>query len=164
MIMVTGINDLDLLKKKKLDKTLSVRLEWVATQSSVVAASDWYTRNCSDIESTSGGGEHERGYRHSGKRIRVDLSRENFWYMVASICIFNAFWARISAFLGWFGTGGNCISVMEHWLRTNDTVSGLRKVMHANLKHFIHTVPTGVGLDSKKSIFSRKMRKDTKRA
>ena len=38
--MVTGINDLDLLKKKKLDKTLSVRLEWVATQSSVVAASD----------------------------------------------------------------------------------------------------------------------------
>ena len=40
--MVTGINDLDLLKKKKhkLDNTLSVRLEWVATQSSVVAASD----------------------------------------------------------------------------------------------------------------------------
>ena len=38
--MVTGINDLDLLKKKKLDNTLSVRLEWVGTQSSVVAASD----------------------------------------------------------------------------------------------------------------------------
>ena len=39
--MVTGINDLDLLKKKhKLDKTLSVRLKWVGTQSSVVAASD----------------------------------------------------------------------------------------------------------------------------
>ena len=40
--MVTGINDLDLLKKKnhKLDKTLSVRLEWVTTQSSVVVASD----------------------------------------------------------------------------------------------------------------------------
>ena len=39
--MVTGINDLDLLKEKKhkLDKTLSVRLEWVATQFSVVAAS-----------------------------------------------------------------------------------------------------------------------------
>ena len=37
--MVTGINDLDLVKKKKLDKTLS-RLEWVATQPSVVAASD----------------------------------------------------------------------------------------------------------------------------
>ena len=69
--MVTGINDRDLLKKKhKLDKTVSVRLKWVATQSSVVAASDRYTRNCSDIERTSGGGEHERGYRHSGKRIR----------------------------------------------------------------------------------------------
>ena len=27
-------------KKHKLDKTLSVRLEWVARQSSVVAASD----------------------------------------------------------------------------------------------------------------------------
>ena len=36
--MVTGINDL--LKKKKLDKILSVRLEWVGTQFSVVAASD----------------------------------------------------------------------------------------------------------------------------
>ena len=40
--MVTGINDLVLLKKRKrkLDKTMSVRLEWVATQSSMVAASD----------------------------------------------------------------------------------------------------------------------------
>ena len=39
--MVTGINNLDLLKKiHKLDKTLSVRLEGVDTQSSVVAASD----------------------------------------------------------------------------------------------------------------------------
>ena len=26
--------------------------------------------HCNDTESTSGGGEHERGYRHSGKRIR----------------------------------------------------------------------------------------------
>ena len=25
-----------------------------------------------------GGGEHERGYHHSGKRIQGDLSRENF--------------------------------------------------------------------------------------
>ena len=44
--MVTGINDLDLLKKKNTNwirpclKPLSVRLEWVATQPSVVASSD----------------------------------------------------------------------------------------------------------------------------
>ena len=31
---------------------------------------------------------------------------------------------------------------MEHRHRTIDTVSGLRLVMHANTKHFMHTLPT----------------------
>ena len=31
--------------------------------------------------------------------------------------------------------------------RTNDTVSELRKVMHANLKRLIHTVPTDMFFD-----------------
>ena len=34
------------------------------------------------------------------------------------------------------------ISIMEHCHRTIDTVSGLKIVMHANSKRFIHTLPT----------------------
>ena len=45
------------------------------------------------VEGTSGGGEHERGCRPSRKVGSGDLPRENFVYMVASICIFNLFWA-----------------------------------------------------------------------
>ena len=46
---------------------------------------------------TSGGGEHERGCRPFRKGGSGDLPRENFVYMVASICIFDAFWARVLA-------------------------------------------------------------------
>ena len=35
-------------------------------------------KNCSDIESTSGGGEHERGYRDSCKRIQGTSSEKIF--------------------------------------------------------------------------------------
>ena len=40
------------------------------------------------------GGEHERGYSPSRKGGSGDLPRENFDIMVASICVFNAFWMR----------------------------------------------------------------------
>ena len=52
-----------------------------------MAACDRYTRNCSDIEGTSGGGEHERECRPSCKEGSGDLPREIFLYMVASVCI-----------------------------------------------------------------------------
>ena len=44
-------------------------------------------------EGTSGG-EHERGYPPSRKGGSGDLPRENFKFMVASMCVFNAFWMR----------------------------------------------------------------------
>ena len=70
--------------------------------------------------------------------------------MVASMCVLNAFWARIAAVLGCFGAGGTCISIQEalaYPYRTIDTVSGLRIVMHANSKRFIHTLPTDMIFD-----------------
>ena len=47
---------------------------------------------CSDIEGTSGGGEHERGYCHSGKRIR-GISLEKLFDI----------WLPLFAFLMHFG-------------------------------------------------------------
>ena len=96
--MVTGINDLDLLKKKKLDKTLPVRLEWVATQSSVVAAS---TQEIAVTLRVQVEGESTRGGITTLVRgFGGDLSGFIFFIYGCLNLHFNAFWARISAFLG----------------------------------------------------------------
>ena len=83
-------------KQHKLDKTLSVRLKWVATQSFVGAASDdtqeitVTLRVPVERESTRGGiATLVRGFGRISPEKIVDI-----WLPL------NAFWARISAFLG----------------------------------------------------------------
>ena len=66
--------------------------------------------------------------------------------MVTSMCVFNAFWMRFESEFqpSWADlVATSCISIMERL----DTVSGLRIVMHANSKRFIHTLPTDMFFD-----------------
>ena len=73
-------------------------------------------------------GRAGEGVSPSRKGGSGDIPRENFRFMDASVCVFNAFWRHLH-----FHNG-----TLTH--RTIDTVSGLRIVMHANSKRFIPTL------------------------
>ena len=62
--------------------------------------------------------------------------------MVASRCVFNAFWISFQPSWADLEQAAN-----EHWHRTMDTVSGLRIAKHVNSKRFIDTLPTEMFFD-----------------
>ena len=101
--MVTGINDLDLLKKKKhkLDKTLSVGLEGVATQSSVWWLQVIDTQEIAVTLRVPVEGGSTRGGIATLVREFGGISPEKMFDIWLPLFAFvYAFWARISAFLG----------------------------------------------------------------
>ena len=66
--------------------------------------------------------------------------------MVSSMCVFNAF---LMCFRPEFQSSWADFekAVLAYPNRTVDTVSGLKIVMHANSKRFIHTLPTDMFFD-----------------
>ena len=92
-------------------------------------------------------GENTRGGMPPLLRGVRGISPEKIFDLWLPLCAFLMHFGSVFSCLGLIWNRWHCISIIEHWHRTIDTVSGRRIAMHANSKRKIHTLPSDMFFD-----------------